>query len=69
MELKQVKSRLEQLGHVVTDDEDKDSLLLGLNLSTTDLIIYGVVAVAAIAIVVEAIVLLKGSKKKKNESE
>ena len=54
---------------VVTDDKDKDSLLIGLNLSTTDLIIYGVVAVAAIAIVVEAIVLLKGSKKKKNESE
>lgn len=49
-------------------DDDKN-LLANLNLSTTDLIIYGVVAVAVIAIVVEAIVLLKGSKKKKNESE
>lgn len=53
------------------DDSDDGSKnpLLGLNLSTTDLIIYGVLAVAVIAIVVEAIVLIKGSKKKKNDSE
>jgi uncharacterized lipoprotein YddW (UPF0748 family) len=53
------------------DDSDDGSKnpLLGLNLSTTDLIIYGVLAVAVIAIVVEAIVLIKGSKKKKTDSE
>jgi uncharacterized lipoprotein YddW (UPF0748 family) len=47
------------------DDEEKNNPFIGMNLSTTDLIIYGVLMVAVIAIVVEAIVLLKGSKKKK----
>lgn len=51
------------------EDNEKDNPLLGLNLSTTDLIVYAVLAVAVIAIIVEAIILLKGSKKKKGDAE
>lgn len=52
-----------------TSEGDKTDLSKDKKISTTDIIVYAVVAVAVIAIIAEVIILVKGSKKKKTDSE